>query len=95
MARKIDNVFGCSEIAKLINACSEMGYTMEMFRPESLGYGSFVLVSPDENHWNFIVEEIYLNEWSSGHTVRRSMKISKKLQVEIDKYNMEMMKVEE
>ena len=54
-----------------------------------LGYGHMVLIAPPNTGktiwWNFEITEVYLNEWSSGHEVRRFHKIPKRLQKEIDR----------
>ena len=66
---------------RLVN---EYGYNTIQLHEGVLGSGSFVCLAPDDKHYNFVVREVYINEWSSGHTVRRCAKISKKLQSEID-----------
>lgn len=63
---------------------NEYGYTSIQLSEGVLGSGSFVCLAPDEKHYNFVVREVYINEWSSGHTVRRTGKISKALRAEID-----------
>ena len=84
------NVYTLESIDNLINKCTEKGYGIETCRDGVLGYGKIVLVSPDDKHWNFVIEEVYLNSWSSAHSVRRCREISKRLQAEIEKYYAEM-----
>lgn len=66
---------------RLVN---EHGYDVVQLSEGVLGSGSFVCLAPDEKHYNFVVREVALNEWSSAHTVRRTAKIGKALQAEID-----------
>ncbi len=42
----------------------------------SLGYGKILLIA--EGMRSSIVNEVYLNEWSSGHTVRQYISLPKK-----------------
>lgn len=79
------NLYSYTAVENLINTLMEnANYEVVQLNEGSLGYGDLVLIAPDENHWNFVVREVAINEWSSGHTVRRCKKISKKLQKEID-----------
>ena len=79
-------LYTCSAIAGLIENATGQGYELVQFKQESLGYGSFVLMAPRPDWENVVVEEVYLNEWSSAHKVRRCRKISKKLQKLIKEY---------
>lgn len=87
---KTKTVYTLDSVDKLINTCCEEGYEINTCRDGSLGYGKIVLVAPDDKHWNFVIEEVYLNCWSSGHTIRRCRKISNQLWSEIEKYYDEM-----
>ncbi len=81
------NLYTLASINKLIDDCvNNHGYTIAQIRDGSLGYGKMVLVAP-AGYWNFVIEEVYLNEWSSGHTVRKCRAISKRLQTEINTYS--------
>lgn len=84
--RKMKGLYSCSAIAGLIENAEQQGYELVQFKPESLGYGGFVLMAPRPDWENVVVEEVYLNEWSSAHKVRRCRKISKKLQKLIKEY---------
>lgn len=80
-------MYTLKSIKKLIEDCTgKHGYTIAQIRDGTLGYGKMVLLAPP-GYWNFVIEEIYLNEWSSGHTVRKCREISKRLQTEIDAYS--------
>ena len=78
--------FSLKDVDTLINECFDQGYGMETCYEGTLGYGKIVLIAPDDKHWNFIIQEVYLNCWSSAHTIRRTRKISNKIWNEIDNY---------
>ena len=52
-----------------------MGYEIHVF-PGVL-VDSFICIAPDEQHYNFIFWEEYLNEWSAALTCRRCQKLPK------------------
>ena len=81
----MSNIYTCNAISDMIERLVNSGYEYVQLKEGSLGYGDAVLIAPDENKYHFVIREVYLNEWSSGHTVRRCRTISKKLQAEIDK----------
>ena len=54
-----------------------------------VGCGDWVLIAPTERHWNYIIREIYLNEWSSAQTIRKCKKLSQKILKEIEKAEVE------
>lgn len=81
------NLYTLESIDRLINDCVENhGYIIQTCHDGILGYGKIVLTSPDDLHWNFIITEVPLNEWSSAHSVRKCRAISKSLQAEINAY---------
>ena len=43
----------------------------------SLGYGTTILYD-GKNAKTFVIQEVFLNEWSSGHTIRGYNKMPKK-----------------
>ncbi len=73
-------LYSCTAIGQAISKLSDMGYECITLEEGTLGYGHIFMLSPDENHYHWIFKEVYLNEWSSAHTVRRTAKISKKYQ---------------
>ena len=84
-------LYNCESIRKLIAEACERGYEYAPFGPESLGFGSFVMIAPkhpekNKYYMNIVVEEVYQNEWCSAHKVWRCRKISKNLQRKIQKY---------
>ena len=82
--------YSCSAIQNLIDRADALGYTYAPISEGTLGYGKFVLIAPEHPnpekiYMNIVVEEYYVNEWTSGHKVRRCAKLSKALQKEIQK----------
>lgn len=78
------NYYTYEAAEKMIDTLTEKGYTPISLREGTLGIGDWVLVAPEENMYNFVIREVYINPWKSGHTIRRCGKISKALQAEID-----------
>lgn len=72
-------------VDEFISRLYESGYETIQLNEGTLGSGDWVLIAPNDNQYNFVIREVALNEWSSGHTIRRCSKISKKLQAEIDR----------
>lgn len=72
-------------VDSLIEQLIEKGYEAIQLREGTLGSGDWVLLSHDPTKYNFVVREVALNEWNSAHNIRRTAKISKALQKEIDK----------
>jgi len=66
-----------------LNACEkvmqkyiDLGGDVETIKEGVLGLGTVVLTA--ENYKTVVIKEIFLNEWSSGHTVRQYKKTPKK-----------------
>lgn len=89
-------IFGCLQVDALMQKCMDNDFEFVTLldadgvpNEGTLGYGHFVMLAPPNTPtcrwWNFEVTEVYLNEWSSGHKIRRFHKISKALQKEIDR----------
>lgn len=51
--------------------------------PGSLVDG-YIAVAPDDAHYHFIAEEVYLNAWSSGVKLRKCRKLPKWAQKKIE-----------
>ena len=77
-------LYSYTVVEELISRLIESGYEAIQLCEGSLGCGDWVLIAPTENQYNFVIREVAINEWSSGHKIRRCSKISKKLQAEID-----------
>jgi hypothetical protein len=65
-----------SDCERFINEYLELGGTTTAIEEGSLGLG--VVVCKADGYKTAIIQEIYLNEWSSTHTVRLYNKTPKK-----------------
>lgn len=71
-------LYDSTQIADLISYYSEHGGQVYILVEGVLGYGLTVLHDESEKLCSFVIQERYLNEWSSSHTVRRYNKLPKK-----------------
>ena len=72
--RKSGKIYSPSAAEEFMHAAIDMGYEAETLDEGCCGIGTFILWSPDANHYSFFVQEVYLNCWSSGQTVQRFQK---------------------
>jgi hypothetical protein len=70
------NTYSLSQCEKLISQYLELGGNVVEIEQGSLGLG--VVICFAEGYKTAIITEIYLNEWSSAHKVRRYNKTPKK-----------------
>lgn len=73
----MQKIYNLSAVEKFVNLYIEKGGEMITIIEGSLGYGTALLTGADGLRHS-IIKEIFLNEWSSGHTVRQYKKIPKK-----------------
>lgn len=76
--------FNGDVIKEFINSAFENGWEPEPLVEGTLGYGVFVMWAPQDGGNNFIVREVYENEWSSRYTVEQFRKPSKRLEKELE-----------
>lgn len=76
-------LYTCKETMAVINSCIDEGYECIQLSAGTLGVGDWVLIAPVESHFNIVIREIALNEWNSGHTIRRQKHLSQRLLSEI------------
>jgi hypothetical protein len=74
--KKLPQLYSCSAVEKLINAYVEKGGEVTEIEEGSLGYGFLILHGKGLK--TTVVKEVYLNEWSSGHTIRKYDECPKK-----------------
>jgi len=72
-----ENLYDYHEIDELITKLTTENYTCIQTDEGVLGSGNWICIAPDNNHYNFIINEVALNCWSSAHTIRRCKKLSK------------------
>lgn len=78
------SLYTMRSVGELYSDLVERGWEPVTLSESVIGLGDFVLVAPDADHYNFVIREVVLNDWSSAYTVRRCAKLSKQLQAEID-----------
>ena len=71
-------------VDELIKQAFSNNYELVQIKEGVLGHGFCVLLAPDEKHYNFVIREVYINCWTSAHTVRKCRKISAALQKQIE-----------
>ena len=71
--------YSTSTITKAIEFLENKGYEIVNVEEGTLGHGHVIAIAPDASHYNVEIQEVYLNEWSSGHTVRNFGKISARI----------------
>ena len=76
--------YNLSTVEALMQKCMDLDYEFIEIEEGTLGYGHMILLSYDDRYMNVEVTEVYLNEWSSGHNIRKFNKISKRIQKLID-----------
>lgn len=79
-------LYSISSTEEFIASMIERGWECVQLSEGSLGIGDCVLIAPTERHWNFIIREKFLNEWSSAQTIRRCKKLSQAILKEIEKF---------
>ena len=80
----MSRLYGCMAVENLMQKCMDLDYEMIEISEGSLGYGHMILLSHREGYYNVEVQEKYINEWSSGHRIRKFGRISKRQQKLID-----------
>lgn len=53
----------------------------------TLGSGNWILFDTTGKLRSFVINEVYLNEWSSAHTIRGYKKLPKKYEALLENYN--------
>lgn len=76
-------VYSYSGVCEAVSRLADDGY-MVYEVPGCLVDG-FICIAPDEKHWNFEFREVYLNEWSSGLSMRRFRELSQRQKDLIEK----------
>ena len=71
--------YSTGTISQAIELLGSRGYEIINIEEGTLGHGHVICIAPDKNHYNVEIKEVYLNEWSSGHTVRNFAKPSKRI----------------
>ena len=65
---------------------NKYGHKAIQLNEGSLGIGDWVLVSPDDKHYNIVIREVFVSSVCSGQTIRKCKTLSKKILKEIEEY---------
>lgn len=71
----MSSLHSCKAVEDLIQKYVDLGGTVEEVIPGTLGYGLTLLYGYGLK--SIVIREVYLNEWSSAHTVRMYKKMPK------------------
>ncbi len=77
-------LYTSTSVDKLIADYTEAGGQVLQMREGTLGCGDVLLYDEAGKLYTFVIREVYINEWSSGHTVRKYRKIPAKYQALVD-----------
>lgn len=77
-------LYSCSAVEDLFTRYVENGGEILEIEPGSLGYG--LTICYGEGLKTAVIKEVYVNPWSSGHTVRFYNEMPKKYSEMIEKY---------
>lgn len=72
--------YSTSAAEQAINILADRGYEIITIDEGCLGVGHVIALAPDGKHYNVEIQEVALNCWSSGHTIRNFDKISKRIE---------------
>lgn len=78
--KRKQKLYTCTAIAQFIEAYKEKSpkAIIHTIVEETLGYGTVVVHDPENKLKTAIIQERYINQWSSGHTLRLYNKCPKK-----------------
>lgn len=77
-------LYTVSSVEKLIADYLNAGGQMLQMREGTLGCGDVLLYDEGGRLKTYVIREVYLNEWSSGQSVRSYRKIPAKYQALVD-----------
>lgn len=77
-------LYTSTSVDKLIADYMEAGGQILQMQEGTLGCGDVLLYDEAGKLYTFVIREVYINEWSSGHTVRKYRKIPAKYQALVD-----------
>lgn len=69
-------LYSCTAVENLMNRYKDKGGEITEIEEGCLGYGFIILYGPGLK--TAVIKEVYINEWSSAHTVRLYNKMPKK-----------------
>lgn len=88
MFPKQPKLYDCTAVSNLIQQYMEKGGDLVQIKEGSLGYGFCILYG--DGLKTTVIQEVYINCWSSGHKIRMYNKMPKKYADMIEKYYAEL-----
>ena len=71
-------IYSLDACEKVMQKYIELGGEVNTIEDGTLGLGTVVLTA--KNYKTIVIKEVFLNEWSSGHTIRQYRTTPKKYQ---------------
>lgn len=73
-------------VGDLVNHYAEIrGTTVHQYDEGVLGMGCWILYDASKTYMNYVIKEVAISDWSSGHTIRRYKRLPKKYQTIINR----------
>ena len=72
----MQQVYGWRAVVAAVQQLEKDGYFV--YEVPGVLVDGYICLAPDEKHWNIEFKETYLNEWSSGLTMRRFTNLSQR-----------------
>lgn len=76
MQNSLYSIEATQEFIRILD--NNYGYTCVQIKDGVLGLGDWILISPDENHANYIINEVYYNEGNSVQKISIQASLSAK-----------------
>ena len=84
MSTQGKTLYTATGVDKLIADYVEAGGQVLRMQEGTLGCGDVLLYDEAGKLYTFVIREVYINEWSSDHTVRKYRKIPVKYKALVD-----------
>ena len=84
--RKQKKLYDYKAVHTLISYLIDHNYEICEIEEGCLVQGYTICVPPENGWYHYIIEEVYINEWTSGQAIRRRVKLSKADKKALDKY---------
>lgn len=85
--RRQQKLYSFKDVDNLIERYIKAGGEAVQTDEGSLGSGNWILFDTTGKLRSFVINEVYLNEWSSAHTIRGYNKLPKKYEALLENYN--------
>jgi len=72
-------MYSLQQCESLITNAAMNGCNVEIIEEGVLGLG-LIAINGGEDYHSYVIREVYISSWSSGHTIRKYKKLPKKYQ---------------